>query len=257
MTHNEKRLWLIENLLAETGEPDYKIPSEPEAQWRLLRALFNMRMPLQASKEFLKVQDEFLSEMTRAKGIIDVNNLEPCKLNNQIFLWQGDITRLNADAVVNAANSKLLGCFQPNHNCIDNILHTMAGVQMRLDCYNLMQEQKHDEPEGQAKITSAYNLPAKFVIHTVGPYVLGELTQEHKNLLASCYNSCLDLAAQNNLKSIAFCCISTGVFNFPNESAAQIAVNTVIKYLEHNKDLKIIFNVFKDLDLEIYNKILN
>ncbi|MBQ6909662.1 MAG: protein-ADP-ribose hydrolase, partial [Synergistaceae bacterium] len=173
------------------------------------------------------------------------------------FLWQGDITRLNADAVVNAANSKLLGCFQPNHNCIDNILHTMAGVQMRLDCYNLMQEQKHDEPEGQAKITSAYNLPAKFVIHTVGPYVLGELTQEHKNLLASCYNSCLDLAAQNNLKSIAFCCISTGVFNFPNEPAAQIAVNTVIKYLEHNKDLKIIFNVFKDLDLEIYNKILN
>ena len=175
-----------------------------------------------------------------------------------MYLWQGDITRLAVDAIVNAANSQLLGCFIPCHGCIDNAIHTAAGVQLRQNCFDIMQKQKHAEPTGSAKITSAYNLPSKYVIHTVGPIIHGDLTQEDWGLLAACYKSCLDIAAEHKLNSIAFCCISTGEFHFPNKEAAEIAVQTVKKdYLRQNTASidRIVFNVFKDMDFNIYKNL--
>ena len=174
-----------------------------------------------------------------------------------IYLWQGDITTLESDAIVNAANSGMLGCFHPLHSCIDNCIHTFSGVRQRLECNKLMQKQGYEEPTGQAKITPAFNLPCKWVIHTVGPIVNVKLEQRHCELLKSCYNSCLKIAEENGVKSIAFCCISTGVFGFPKREAAKIAVKTVKEYKEKTKsDIKVIFNVFKDEDREIYENIL-
>ena len=179
------------------------------------------------------------------------------QLQEDLYLWQGDITTLRCDAIVNAANSKMLGCFCPCHGCIDNAIHTFSGLQLRMACADLMKKQGHEEPTGEAKITPAYNLPCKYVLHTVGPIIQGKLTKRDEDLLASCYRSCLELAEKNQVKSIAFCCISTGEFHFPNERAAQIAVETVKEYKRHtNSKMKVIFNVFKEIDWHIYREFL-
>ena len=254
MKQTERRVYLIEYLLAERGER-IEIPNDAYNQKRLLRSLFNIRMPKETSEDFLQIQDGYLQEEIRRKGITDIADLQP--VQDDIYLWQGDITTLRCDAIVNAANSQMLGCFRPCHGCIDNAIHTFAGVQLRRNCNEIMQKQGHNEPTGQAKITPAYNLPCKYVLHTVGPIVSGRLTEEHCELLKSCYLSCLKLAEKNSCKSIAFCCISTGVFGFPQREAAQIAVDTVKEYKEENhSDIKVIFNVFKDDDYAIYNEIL-
>ena len=254
MTQIERRVYLINYLLSERGETT-EISNDEYSQKRLLRSLFNIRMPKEVSEEFLQIQDEYLQEENRNKGITDIADLQP--VQDDIYLWQGDITTLKCDAIVNAANSQMLGCFNPCHGCIDNAIHTYAGVQLRNACYELMTAQSHEEPTGQAKITPAFNLPCKYVIHTVGPIVGGRLTKDDCELLKSCYLSCLNEAVKNNLKSIAFCCISTGVFGFPQNEAAQIAVQTVMDYKEkYNSDIKVIFNVFKNEDLAIYKKVL-
>ena len=196
-----------------------------------------------------------MQEESRRKGITTLSDLEP--IQKGIYLWRGDITTLQCDGIVNAANSRLLGCFCPNHGCIDNAIHTFAGVQLRLACAKLMRKQGHEEETGKAKITPAYNLPCRYVLHTVGPIIKGCLTQQDCDLLASCYRSCLELAEQNGLKSIAFCCISTGEFYFPNDKAAEIAIQTVKKYKERTpSEIEVIFNVFKELDYNIYRELL-
>ncbi len=259
MNQNERCLWLIRALMKDMPEyADTPIPSLRMKQWPLLRALMNVRPPLPVSEEFLRVQDAYLRQMTAEKGVVDLGSLSPSRLDSRLYLWQGDITTLRCDAIVNAANSQMLGCFAPGHSCIDNIIHTMAGVQLRLACNELMEAQGHPEPTGQAKITPGYNLPCKYVIHTVGPIVDVPLMAEHERLLASCYRKCLELAEQNGCRSIAFCCISTGVFMFPNQRAAEIAVDTVRKYYaETGSRIRTVFNVFKDIDLKIYAGLLN
>ena len=256
MTQSERRVYLITELKKENPQyAELPVPSDTAEQKHLLRALFNVRMPKAASDEFLKIQDEYLREETRLKDVTDISALTP--IQPDIYLWQGDITTLKCDAIVNAANSRLLGCFCPNHGCIDNAIHTYAGVQLRFDCAELMKKQGHEEPTGQAKITPAYNLPCRFVIHTVGPIVYGRLTDKDCELLRSCYRSCLKIADENGLKSIAFCCISTGEFHFPNERAAEVAIDTVKKYkAETQSEIKVIFNVFKDTDYKIYRELL-
>ncbi len=253
MTQTERRKYLIKFLLSERQEKT-EIPQDEYSQKRLLRSLFNIRMPRAVSDDFLQIQDEYLREENRRKGITDIADLVP--VQKDIYIWQGDITTLKCDAIVNAANSQMLGCFNPCHGCIDNAIHTYAGVQLRNTCYELMKAQGYDEPTGQAKITPAYNLPCKYVIHTVGPIVSGYLTEEDCELLKSCYLSCLNEAVKNNLKSIAFCCISTGVFGFPKKEAAEIAVNTVKEYQKEH-EIEVIFNVFKDSDKQIYRELLS
>ena len=256
MNQTERRMFLMQKLLDE--QPRYTglaIPQDKTEQQRLLRSLFNIRMPENISDDFLHVQDEYLQEETVAKGITDLADLSP--VSKGIYLWQGDITTLRCDAIVNAANSGMTGCYAPCHGCIDNCIHTYAGIQLRLECAGIMKRQGHEEETGKAEITSAYNLPCKYVIHTVGPIVYGELTDMVKKMLASCYRSCLELAEQNRVKSIAFCCISTGEFHFPNDKAAEIAVQTVKDYKEQtDSDMEVIFNVFKDVDYEIYRGLL-
>ncbi|MCD8218305.1 MAG: protein-ADP-ribose hydrolase [Clostridiales bacterium] len=256
MTQEERRKYLIRELLAEN--PQYRNPGIPDTeqeQKRLLRALLNVRMPAPVSDAFLENQDAYLQEEIRQKGITDLADLTP--LQEGIYLWQGDITTLRCGAIVNAANSQMLGCFYPNHGCIDNAIHTYAGVQLRASCAGLMSRQGHEEETGRAKITPAYNLPCEYVIHTVGPIVGGWLTQRDKDLLASCYRSCLEIADQNDISSVAFCCISTGEFHFPNDKAAQIAVDTIKDYKEQtHSEIEVIFNVFKDIDLQIYRRLL-
>ena len=252
MKQTERRVYLIEYLLAERGER-IEIPNDAYNQKRLLRSLFNIRMPKETSEDFLQIQDVYLQEENRRKGITDIADLQP--VQDDIYLWQGDITTLRCDAIVNAANSQMLGCFRPCHGCIDNAIHTFAGVQLRRNCNEIMQKQGHNEPTGQAKITPAYNLPCDDVIHTVGPIVQGQLTAEHCRLLESSYKSCLDLAVQNGIRSIAFCCISTGVFGFPQREAAEIAVRTVREY-RRTHEIQVIFNVFREDDHEIYRRLL-
>ena len=256
MTQTERRIFLIRELLKEDiSFKQYEPENMSETEQRnLLRSLMNIRMPAPLSDEYIKIQDEYLKLELASKGITDIDELSP--IENGIYVWQGDITTLKCDAIVNAANSQLLGCFHPLHNCIDNCIHTYSGLQQRNACHELMQKQGYEEPTGKAKITHAFNLPCKYVIHTVGPIVNVSLTEEHKNLLSSCYLSCLKLAEENNLKSIAFCCISTGVFGFPKKEAAEIAAKTVREYKKHS-GIKVIFNVFKDDDLNIYLKTLN
>lgn len=258
MTQQERCLWLIRALLREMPQyGDVQIPSLQMKQWNLLRSLMNVRPPMPAAAEFLRVQDAFLQEMTREKGLVDAAALTPSARDGRLYLWQGDITTLQCDAIVNAANSQLLGCFSPCHGCIDNIIHTMSGVQLRLACDEIMRAQGCEEPTGQAKITPGFNLPAQHVLHTVGPIVDGPLTKEHERLLASCYRSCLALAAENGCRSVAFCCISTGVFRFPPERAAEIAVETVEDCLRQGSGVQqVIFNVFKDSDRAIYERLL-
>ncbi len=239
---------------------NYEIPESAREQKDFLRALMNVRgpKPLRHTDEFYKIQDEYLQEENALDGYVTLDDIEPCKSDNRIYIWQGDITRLKIDAIVNAANSQMLGCFQPLHSCIDNIIHSKSGIQLRGECFRIMKKQGHPEPTGQAKITPAYNLPCDYILHTVGPIVQGPLTKKHEDLLASCYKSCLDLADKNGVTEIAFCCISTGVFMFPNQRAAEIAVETVKNWLdETGSEMKIVFNIFKDLDFEIYEKLLN
>lgn len=258
MTHEEKRIYLIRELLAEL--PDCSgmgISDHEEEQKRLLRSLMNIRPPRPVSDQFLRIQDEYLREETARKGITDAAALSASGPDSRLLLWKGDITTLKIDAIVNAANSSLRGCFIPCHSCVDNIIHSVSGIQLRLACDRIMKEQGYDEPTGRAKITPAYNLPSRYVIHTVGPIVTGRLTDKHCRQLADCYQSCLELAAKNGLKSIAFCCISTGEFHFPRERAAEIAVQTVVDYLAADRRIeKVVFNVFKQEDYDIYRKLM-
>ena len=214
-----------------------------------------MRPPAPVSWEFLQVQDAYLQETLRTRGITRVAELQP--VQEGLFLWRGDITTLQCGAIVNAANSGMTGCYQPCHGCIDNCIHTYAGVQLRLKCAGLMARQGCAEPVGRAKITPAYNLPCDSVIHTVGPMVQGDLTPRHCQQLEACYRACLQVADEKNVDSIAFCCISTGVFMFPGDRAAEIAVRTVRRYLdETGSKMKVIFNVFREEDERIYRMLL-
>ena len=255
--------FLIDYLIKE--DPQYsemEIPTTEQGKRDLFRALRNMREPKPVSEEFLRLQDEELQAQLQEKGIVEWDAVKQFSIFNSQFsisLWQGDITRLRVDAIVNAANAQMLGCFHPLHGCIDNAIHSAAGVQLREECHRLMQQQGHLEPTGRAKITKAYNLPCKYVIHTVGPIVpTGIPTPMQKEQLASCYRSIMQLADENHLESIAFCCISTGEFRFPNRLAAEIAVQTVKKYLTAHPDCsvkQVVFNVFKDEDKRIYEGI--
>ena len=250
-----------------------------------------MRKATPITEDFLNIQDEYLQEEKAEKGVVSLADIPFVK--SGIYLWQGDITRLSVDAIVNAANSTMLGCFIPCHGCIDNAIHSAAGIELRLECSRMMEEersmeeehsmeerhsteekhsmeekgsmkenhsverQKIEEPTGKARITKAYNLPCRYVLHTVGPIIQGEVTQRDRNLLSDCYRSCLALAAEYQLKSIAFCCISTGEFHFPNEEAAEIAIQTVKEYQKkHSGDMEVVFNVFKDCDYKIYRQLL-
>lgn len=250
--------FLIKYLIDERDE-NIDIPDDYQSKRALLRSLMNVRPPLKISDDFLEVQDELLTFENSNKDLTSPKDIK--EVNGKLMLWQGDITTLKVDAIVNAANSKLLGCFIPQHNCIDNVIHSAAGVQLRAECNRIMQTQGHDEEVGGAKITGAYNLPSKHVIHTVGPAIPYGSKPSKKDCddLASCYNSCLDIASYNRLESIAFCCISTGVFNFPQDLAAKIAIKTVTQYLKSNEtSLKhIIFNVFTDKDYLIYKEFFN
>ena len=257
MEQKQRREYLIKRLLSE--DPRYsgvRLPDGEDERKDLLRSLMNVRMPAPLDAEYLRVEGEYLREETRKKGVTKLSDLDFS--NEGICVWQGDITTLECGAIVNAANSQLLGCFVPLHKCIDNCIHSAAGLMLRNRCDEIMKKQGHEEPAGTAKITPAYNLPCGHVIHTVGPVVTGRLSKRHEELLASCYTSCLKIAEENGIKSIAFCCISTGVFMFPNQRAAEIAVATVKDYLkEHDGIEKVVFNVFKDIDLEIYDRLLN
>ena len=256
MTQDDRRKYLIAELLKE--QPEYSnipVPISKTEEKQLLRALFNVRLPLPAGDDFLRVQDAYLQEEIAQKGITSIDDLEPVKPD--IYLWQGDITTLKCDAIVNAANSGMTGCYIPNHRCIDNAIHTFSGVELRLACAELMEQQGYPEPTGRAKITPAFNLPCRYVLHTVGPIVTGKLTEKDCELLRSCYRSCLTLADEYKLNSVAFCCISTGEFHFPNDKAAKIANETVSEYKKlTNSKIKVIFNVFKNSDYEIYREYL-
>jgi O-acetyl-ADP-ribose deacetylase (regulator of RNase III) len=240
------------------------VPEDTAGKWRLLRALMNIRPPIAISPELLELQDRLLSAQREAKGITDLEALPSIQLEfsgtripvaERLVLWRGDITTLAADGIVNAANDRLLGCFIPHHRCIDNAIHSAAGIQLRLECAEIMRAQGHAEPTGQAKITRGYNLPAHYVLHTVGPIITDQVTEEHKRLLASCYTACLNLAAlYSDIRSVAFCCISTGEFRFPRSLAAEIAVQTVCEWMKGSDGRmeKVVFNVFTQEDHDIY-----
>ena len=258
MTQDERREYLIQYLLKEKipfGRQN--IPTDKQGQENLLRSLMNVRPPRPISNDFLKIQDEYLTERNIERGITDIDTLAPVKSDSRLYIWQGDITTLKCDAIVNACNSQMLGCFSPMHACIDNFIHTYAGMELRLKMHEIMAKQGHEEETGKAKITSGYNLPTKYILHTVGPIIQWKVTKEDEDLLASCYTECLKLAADTGVESIAFCCLSTGVFRFPQQRAAEIATNTVKQYLNKDSRIKkVIFNVFKDEDLKIYSGLL-
>lgn len=251
MNQTERRIELIKFLQNERNEKA-DIPNDEYSQKRLLRGLINVRPPMPVSEEFLSLQDEYLTERKKELGVIDVNEFI---YKDNISLFRGDITKLNADAIVNAANTAMLGCFCPNHACIDNCIHTFAGVQVRLDCNDIMKGGQ--TKNGEVIVTKAYNLPSKYIFHTAGPVVRGIVTARNKADLKSCYENCLKKADEKHLKTIAFCCISTGVFGYPKEKAAALAVKTVKEYLNREKsELKVIFNVFTKEDYDIYKRIL-
>jgi O-acetyl-ADP-ribose deacetylase (regulator of RNase III) len=263
MNQTERRQYLIRALLDE--QPQYRritIPSDEAEQRQLLRGLFNVRMPGRIGDEFLRIQDEYLQERIRKNGIVALSDIP--EIRDGLSIWQGDITRLAVDAIVNAANSQMLGCFVPMHTCIDNCIHTFAGVQLRAECARQMDQLKsrygrdYEQPTAVPMLTDAYNLPAKKVIHIVGPIVQDRLTSALEDDLAACYRNTLDMCLENGLKSVAFCCISTGVFHFPNKRAAEIAVQTVKGWLsEHPGTMeRVIFNVFKDEDKAYYEQLL-
>lgn len=255
MTQEQRLILLIKYLLNESKKyPDICIPNDTEEQKTLFRSLVNVREPREISEEFIKIQDDYLKCEIKSKGITDCKSLSFAE--SKISLWQGDIITLKCSAIVNATNSAMLGCFVPCHKCIDNVIHTFSGVQLRLECAKIMRKQGTAEQTGTAKITKAYNLPCDYILHTVGPIVNGVLTERHYKLLASCYNSCIDIAEQNGIKSIAFPCISTGEFHFPNEQAAEIAIDTVRCRLKNSSVERVIFNVFKGEDRKIYERFL-
>ena len=260
MDRREQVQYLNQALLTEM--PQYReqaesFPADEISQRRLLRSLMNVRPPMPLAPEFLEVQDALLSAEREEKGVVDGDALPPTAGDPRLVLWQGDITRLRADAIVDADNSALLGCFAPCHGCIDNAIHSAAGLQLREECRRIMAEQGRPEPNGRARLTEGYNLPARYVLHTVGPIVRGRVTGENRRELASCYRACLELAAEHGLRSVAFCCISTGEFRFPNREAAGIAVDTVTGFLRCNTSIqRVIFNVFQELDERIYRSLL-
>ena len=259
MKQEEQLQFLTESLLKEMPRcrrEARQIPEDRESRRYFLRCLMNLWEPAALSPAFLREQDALLAREREEKGVVHVQALPTVAGEPRIALWQGDITRLDADGIVNAANSQLLGCFRPGHNCIDNVIHSAAGLQLRQECWELMRRQGHEEPTGQAKITGGYNLPARHVLHTVGPIIEGPLTQTDRELLASCYRACMALAEEKRLRSLAFCCISTGVFHFPKEEAAQIAVSTVRKELENSSLERVIFCVHGDENRRIYEKLL-
>ena len=257
---NARKTELLENLVAVLCDERGYEPPETEGSdelWTAFCALVNTRPPIPASDEWLAAQDELLQGMIAEAGVSTVSDATPSPADQRLRLWRGDITTLSVDAIVNAANSQMLGCWVPGHHCIDNAIHTFAGVQLRAECARIMEAQGHEEPTGSAKITPAYNLPSKHVAHTVGPIANGHPTNLHREQLASCYRSCLDMAAENDLHSIAFCCISTGVFGFPQEEAAEIAVSTARRWLSANEtDMTVVFNVFSREDEAIYRGLL-
>lgn len=269
MNKSERLLFLINELINEDGRyKDLEIPTSYLDQIRLLRSLMNVRMPKETSEEFLRIQDEFLLEIVEEKGVVKLADiptvaeefpLSSLPFKEKISIWQGDITRLEVDAIVNAANSQMLGCFAACHGCIDNAIHSASGIQLRDECFNIMNQQGHEEERGMTKITKGYNLPCKHVIHTVGPIVRFGVTKELEEDLHSCYRSCLECAVKNEVRTIAFCCISTGEYYFPNDKAAKIAMDTVIQFLseEDVKIHRVIFNVFKDLDDKIYRNLVS
>ena len=260
----EQRLdTLVEAFKADSVQyKDLPTPADTEGKRRILRSLMNIRMPKKLDDSVLSIQDEYLRERIRENGIVTLSEIP--MLRDGMSIWQGDITRLAVDAIVNAANSQMLGCFIPMHTCIDNCIHTFAGVQLRAECSRQMNQLRircgrdYEQPTAVPMLTGGYNLPAKKIVHIVGPIVQGRLTPALEKDLAACYRNTLDLCAENGLRSVAFCCISTGVFHFPNKRAAEIAVETVTKWLEEHKDLidRVIFNVFKDEDKEYYEELL-
>lgn len=255
MTQEQRADYLIRCLLAERKEyKNIPVPGSFSEKKRLLRSLMNVRPPVPTGEAFLRVQDAYLAERLAERGVTTLKDLTPVRPG--LYLWKGDITTLAVDGIVNAANSRMLGCFVPCHGCIDNAIHTCAGVQLRWECARLMAG-REEEPTGSAKITKAYNLPCRYVLHTVGPVIQEAVTQKDRELLAGCYHACLELAAKTGLCSVAFCCISTGEFHFPPELAAEIAVQTVEDWQRQNPDkIKVVFNVFKDSDYEIYKRLL-
>jgi O-acetyl-ADP-ribose deacetylase (regulator of RNase III) len=236
---------LIYMLCEERGEKMPKVFNMPRGDF--FRALCNVRPPKEASEEFIALQDEYLSDLAQSKGIVDVAKFEYI---NGVSVWQGDITRLNSNGIVNACNCALLGCFQPLHNCIDNAIHSAAGVQVRLDCNNIMGGRM--EPNGQVKVTDGYNLPSRYIFHTVGPIVSGRVTKDNERDLKSCYISCMDKAEEMGLESLAFCCISTGVYGYPKKAACKVAVSAVLDRIAEGSKVKVIFNVFGNDDRKIY-----
>ena len=261
MTQNEKRLFLIKEFLSENAEyKDLEIPASEKEQKDLLRSLMNVRMPKETDEATIEVQNEYLKERSRENGIVELSDIPLTK--DCISIWQGDITRLAVDAIVNAANSQMLGCFVPMHTCIDNCIHTYAGIQLRAECnekmnrLRMMYGRDYEQPTAVPMLTDAYNLPAKKVVHIVGPIVNYKLTPALEKDLADCYRNTLDMCAENGLKSVAFCCISTGVFHFPNKRAAEIAVQTVTDWMGEHPGMmeRVIFNVFKDEDKEYYEE---
>lgn len=247
------------------GSADYPVPDDPDEAFDLFRALCNVRMPGAVSDEFLTAEKEYLEDRTRTKGVTDAAGLQPVPSDSRLVLWQGDITTLKCDAIVNAANSQMLGCFRPLHNCIDNMIHTMAGVELRNECSRQMEAlrqkygKNYEQPTSDPLITPGYHLPAKYVIHVVGPIAAPFLKKEHKEQLADCYTRCLAMAGDHACESVAFCCISTGVFLFPQDKAAEIAVDSVKEWLDAHPESsvkRVIFNVFKDSNLAIYQKLL-
>ena len=261
----EQRLdTLVEAFKADSVQfKDLQTPEDNEGKRRILRSLMNIRMPRKLDDSVLDVQDEYLRERIRENGIVTLSEIPV--IRNGMSIWQGDITRLAVDAIVNAANSQMLGCFVPMHTCIDNCIHTFAGVQLRAECNRQMNQLRirygrdYEQPTAVPMLTDGYNLPAKKIIHIVGPIVEDRLTPALQQDLANCYWNTLDLCAENELRSVAFCCISTGVFRFPNKQAAEIAINTVSKWLDEHKGQieRVIFNVFKDEDKAYYEKLLH
>ena len=241
---------LIEILCNERGK---RVPLLPESEKpNYFRSLCNVRPPMPVTAEFLALQDEYLTEKKRERGVANVDDFD---FADGIALFKGDITTLNADGIVNAANSAMLGCFRPLHNCIDNVIHSAAGVQVRCDCNDIMRGKEAEN--GEVIVTKAYNLPSRFIFHTVGPIVSGGVTAKNENDLRKCYLNCLGKADEMNLKTLAFCCISTGVFGYPKEAAAKVAVETVKAYKARTKStLKVIFNVFTEEDYAIYKRLL-
>ena len=263
MTQNGRLDFLVEEFKADSVQyKDLQTPKDAEGKRRILRSLMNVRMPRKMDEAVLAVQDEYLQARIRENGIVEPADIPI--IRDRMSIWQGDITRLAVDAIVNAANSQMLGCFVPMHTCIDNCIHTFAGVQLRAECARQMEQLKsrygrdYEQPTALPMLTDAYNLPARKVIHIVGPIVQGRLTASLENDLAACYRNTLDMCLENGLKSVAFCCISTGVFHFPNKRAAEIAVQTVTGWLsEHPGGMeRVIFNVFKDEDKAYYEQLL-